>query len=119
MAKRSLHKRANDSQGISRIPIIEEVRIQCEDWNQFRIEHAENISEGGIFIKTSNPLSPGTVFNLSICVGGEEFQAKAQVTWTKEFSTEPDRVSGMGARFIKLDSKSKKKIRALIEEQIK
>ena len=93
-------KKKTESRGKRRVPISTAVRIRCADWNTFRTEHAENISEGGIFILTESPLKPGTMFTLQMQVALESLNATAQVIWTKEFSKDGGRSSGMGARFL-------------------
>ncbi len=98
-----------------RVLISEEVRIRCEDWDEFQVQHVENISEGGVFIKTNQPLKPGEVFRLCVDVGGEELAAVAQVIWTKEFSEVSPRASGMGARFLEIDQAWQDRIRQLTE----
>lgn len=101
-----------------RLPIREEVKVQCGDREEFRVEHAENISEGGIFIQTDQPLQPGTSFRLTLQVGGEEISAVAQAIWTKEFSREGRRICGMGARFLEMEEEDREKIRRLITEAL-
>ncbi len=109
---------AKDARFKYRLPIQEEVRVQCKDWDAFRVEHAENISEGGIFILTEQPLSPGTEFHLTLQVEGEQISALAQSIWTKEFSREGERVSGMGARFLRMDDDDRETIRRLIAKAL-
>lgn len=102
----------------ARIPFEQEIQIQCSDWDQFRTEHAENISEGGIFVKTDHPLSPGTQFRLKIRVGDRLIETEAQVIWTKEFGPTPGRISGMGARFLSIDSATQLYLRDMIQNVV-
>ncbi len=101
-----------------RIPLREEVKLFVKDMENFLTEYADNISQGGMFIKSSNPLPIGTQFDLELSIGSEDQKIKAigEVVWTKEFSSESDRPSGMGVRFIKIQAESKKMIRDLIEK---
>jgi uncharacterized protein (TIGR02266 family) len=101
-----------------RLPISEPVRIQCKDWDQFQVEQAGNISEGGIFVQTDRLLSPGTEFSLDLRIGGEEISTRAKVIWTKEFPKESGRHSGIGARFLNLPAKYKKKLREMVQKGI-
>ena len=118
-ASRSRKKRSQSEDRFKqRIPISTAVRIRCDDWEHFRTEYAQNISEGGIFIQTREPLSPGTLFHLEMSVGGEKLLAKAQVIWTKEFSSRETRRSGMGARFMDLDANTRDLVRKWIETSI-
>jgi type IV pilus assembly protein PilZ len=112
-------KPKDESRYKSRLSIEEEVQVHCDDWDQFRVEYAENISEGGVFIKTEKPLSPGTQFRLELKVAGEKLKADAQVIWTKEFPNEPERSSGMGARFINLSEKDRKRIQVIVSKSMK
>jgi uncharacterized protein (TIGR02266 family) len=99
-----------------RLPISEPVRIQCKDWDQFQVEQAENISEGGIFVQTDRLLSPGTEFSLDLHIGGEHISTRAKVIWTKEFPKESGRHSGVGARFVDLPAKYKRKLREMVNQ---
>ena len=108
----------DDKRSKERIPLSESVNIVCENMEKFATEFADNISMGGMFIKTANPLPTGTKFDLELSIGkdGKKISALGEVVWTKEFSTGGDkRPSGMGIRFIELHGDSKKFIKEFID----
>jgi uncharacterized protein (TIGR02266 family) len=90
-----------------RAPLTEGLRIQVEDLWIFENERLSNISETGMFISTSEPFNPGTIFNFSIDLGmGNQapISAEAEVVWTREAGEDPSRPAGMGVRFVKISS---------------
>lgn len=106
-----------DKRSKERIPLSEKVNIVCESMEKFITEYADNISLGGMFIKTKNPLPTGTQFNIDLTIGkeGKKITGIGEVVWTKEFSSDGDRrPSGMGIRFIELHGESKKFIKEFI-----
>ena len=62
-----------------------------------------NIGAGGIFIRTLNPLEPGSGLEMTIYIAGGGFVfADGQVTWTN--LVEADALpAGMGVRFVRID----------------
>ena len=42
------------------------IQIKCDTFDQFLQEHAVNISQGGIFIQTSQPYTVGTLLHFSL-----------------------------------------------------
>ena len=104
-----------------RIPIRDKVQIICDNYEKFITEYADNISIGGMFIKTDKPFPIGTQFGLELTIGNEDkrISAVGEVVWTKEFGATVDkRPSGMGIRFIELRGKSKLFIKELIEKDL-
>jgi len=114
----NLSMKNSDKRGKERVSIEERVTLTFQNIEKFVTEHADNISLGGMFIKTSNPLPTGTKFNLELFIGGEEKKISGigEVVWTKEFSSKSDeRPSGMGIKFVSLYGKSKAVIKELIK----
>ena len=114
-----MKKKKDDKRFRQRVPIEDKVQIVCDDMNKFMTEYADNISSGGMFIKTANPFPTGTRFNLELCIGttGQKISGVGEVVWTKEFSSAGDkRPSGMGIRFVELHGTSKALIAELIEK---
>jgi uncharacterized protein (TIGR02266 family) len=112
--------RAKDDKRIKeRIPIREEVHIAVKDEANFITEYADNISLGGMFIKSRNPFSIGTKFDLEVLIGdsGQKIKALGEVVWTKEFASDNDsRPSGMGIKFVRLHGDSKKIIQDIMDK---
>ncbi len=84
-----------------------------------REEMCENLSMGGLFIRTQTPYSIGTPVEIEITahIGGstEVIHCTGEVVWTKEFRDEINRErSGMGIRFTDIDEKTVSKLEALL-----
>ncbi len=74
-----------------------------------------DVSKGGIFISTPEPLSSGSEVNLSIKLGSdEELEVKGIVKWVRAEENEEGKV-GMGIEFIDLDSQKEKEIEKIIK----
>ena len=99
-----------------RVLITGEVRIQVNEWDPVRTEQIVNISEGGLQVKTNQPLSPGTHFRWMAMVGGKEVSGQAEVIWTKEFPSHEQRESGMGAKFVALTPAARRWIAKYISD---
>ena len=109
----------NDKRNKERISLREKVQLKVKNVNDFITEYADNISLGGMFIKTSKPLPTGTQFDLEFTIGAEDKKivGVGEVVWTKEFtSKEDDRESGMGIKFVDLKGNSKTVIKELISK---
>jgi len=76
-----------------------------------------DISVGGMFIASGSPLDTGTLLKFECQVDGESAPIKgvARVVWQRT-SGERDRPSGMGMKFVKLESGTAEVIERLIRE---
>lgn len=77
-----------------------------------------NISEGGLFLRTSTPLDTGTEATIRFESREEpEVSARARVVWTRtETNGHP---AGMGLRFENIDEGALAVIRRIIENELK
>ena len=86
-----------------RLPM--ELRIEYKKQNTFFYDYTHNISKGGTFIATGNPLPVGTRFKFRLAILGleQDFQLNAEVVWvrTTEMARAADQMpEGMGIKFI-------------------
>ncbi|MEJ2024675.1 MAG: TIGR02266 family protein [Deltaproteobacteria bacterium] len=106
------------SRSEARIP--KALSLSFKDRDAFIRAYTGNISAGGLFIKTENPLGPGRVFQLKLSLPGIEkpMQIKCEVVWARkrEFST-PDKPSGMGVKFAEIAEKDYKLIERYLESE--
>lgn len=112
-------KPKKDKRYKERVPIQEKVKIQAPDEDTLLEEYADNISLGGMFIKTDKPFPTGTRFSLELSIGynGKKIAGEGEVVWTKEFSSSSDeRPSGMGIKFVELKEQSKSVIKELMKK---
>jgi Tfp pilus assembly protein PilZ len=85
-------------------------------------EHVEgqclDISVGGMFIASSAPCDTGTLLKFECVVDSETVPIKGvgRVVWQRANSGERDRPSGMGLKFVKLESGTAEIIERLIRE---
>lgn len=82
-----------------------ELKIEYKKQNAFFSDYSHNISKGGTFIATSQPLPVGTQFKFRLAIPGleKDFELNAEVMWVRG----PDLVgagdrqpAGMGIKFI-------------------
>jgi len=84
-----------------------EARIQktlsliFKDRQSFINAYADNISRGGLFIRTEHPLRKGERFLLKLQLPdlSEPMEVKCEVAWTRQQSDTEKRPSGMGVKF--------------------
>ncbi|MFK7984686.1 MAG: TIGR02266 family protein, partial [Sandaracinaceae bacterium] len=91
------------------------VRLRSPTLAEFVERYSEDISIGGVFVRTDEPMARNTLVKIEITVDEQEIQAVGRVMWrraAKDASEEAP--AGMGIRFIKLDAKDKARIRKLV-----
>lgn len=101
-----------DRRAHPRIPI--ELRVDYPKLNAFFADYTRNISKGGTFVKTAQPLPVGTrfVFRLSVPTLNEPIVLAGEVAWTREEGDEP----GMGIRFVYSSEEARLSIERLVED---
>jgi uncharacterized protein (TIGR02266 family) len=95
----------SNSRTEKRTPVTLKIKFKSETIEQFIERYAVDVSKGGIFVRTKEPLAVGTTMKF-------EFQLKdtttliageGTVVWTRENdTTRPNVAPGMGVRFDKL-----------------
>ncbi len=94
----------------ARIPLSCRIRISVPGMERFFIEYSRNLSEGGMFIQTSNPRPVGTCVYLEFSLknGDELVRVKAEVVWTRSLEESNDsNPPGMGLKFLDMDERTK------------
>lgn len=76
-----------------------------------------NISTGGIYVETTNPLPEGTLFEFEFRLPDSKkvIKAKGMITWISRKAS----ITGMGIKFIKISTDNKKAIIGYIEQKLK
>ena len=84
----------------------------------FITDFAVNISKGGIFINTPNPLSVGTTVRLIVSLpdAAFPFDLSGRVTRVIEVSNDEQTVPGMGIEFIDVDDDKKARLERFVEK---
>ena len=80
-----------------------------------------NISVGGMFLITSDPLPEETKIALqfSLPEDKDKIQVLAEVVWCREKDERPGLPPGMGVRFLKIKARDRKKIDRFVQEYYK
>src|SRR5688572_11253137 len=90
------------------------MRCWCEGENVTVYARIGNISEGGLFLRTSTPLERGARATLRFGVGDQnEIEATAIVVWARGEGAEGP--PGMGLQFEGVDSGKLERIREIIQ----
>lgn len=79
--------------------------VRYEDRGAFIDAYTGNLSSGGLFVKTENPLKPGEHFWLELQLPelGEPIRVKAEVVWARDDTQKArDLEPGMGLKFIEI-----------------
>lgn len=87
------------------------IRCWCEAENVTVYARIGNLSEGGLFLRTSTPLQEGARAVLRFRDQQTEVSAPARVVWT---SGGGERPAGMGLQFESVDEQQLARIRELI-----
>jgi len=114
--------RVTDFSGRSEPRIPKTLSVSYPDKKSFLKAYTGNISEGGLFIKTGNPLPEGEVFLLKLQLPDipEHLKIKCSVAWTnKNESAKGGRPIGMGIKFSEMSNKDNKLLHNYIKSLIK
>lgn len=85
-----------------RLPI--RINVAYEDMEDFLTDYTANLSIGGMFIETEDPLGVGTHFRLRFTVPNRPapIDTIAEVRWAQERTPGSPMAPGMGVRFQEL-----------------
>jgi type IV pilus assembly protein PilZ len=105
---------ASDRRAAPRVLVDLEVDYALED--NYLFAYITDISETGIFVKTTAPEQPGTRLNLRFSVGDEPIEIEGEVIWVNPFRPgAPDSINpGMGIRFVALDDELRDQLLELV-----
>lgn len=95
-----------------------ELVVRYQRMNAFFADYVKNISRGGTFVATDEPLPQGTEFTFSLAVPelGEPLSLRAKVMWTTPPSAATKvHPAGMGIRFQFQDAAEQQRTEDLIE----
>jgi uncharacterized protein (TIGR02266 family) len=107
---------AMENRKSGRIP--SRMRCWCEGENVTLYSRVGNLSEGGLFLRTSTPLQAGTQTTVRLGAGeesGQQFQTLAKVVWTRQNGKQWP--PGMGLQFESLDATSLERLRQIISQE--
>lgn len=98
-----------------RIPI--KVLVKYERMDDFLEDYTANVSLGGMFIQTDDPLPLGTRFRLRFQLPNltRTIEAEATVQWVHRPDEAGPLTAGMGVRFDELAATDRAEVEALLE----
>jgi len=106
----------SDRRAAPRVLVDLEVDYALED--NYLFAYITDISETGIFVRTTSPEAPGTHLNLRFSPGQglEPIEVEGEVIWVNPFRPgAPDSIHpGMGIRFVGLDDELKETLLELV-----
>lgn len=104
-----------------RVPLERRITLKFQHRDGFINEYAANISLSGMFITAWVPEPCGSVFLFEVQVADRQrlIHGVGEVVWVREAEESPDRPSGMGIRFLKLDEASREVIRGMVENHVR
>ena len=96
-----------------------EVPIGLEGDNRFYTGTTDDLSRGGLFVATDDPLQVGTELRLSFVLpDGYRVSARAEVAWVRVPRYRPHELpAGMGIRFDRLSGEDERAIAHYLEER--
>ncbi|MCS7214385.1 MAG: TIGR02266 family protein [Candidatus Calescibacterium sp.] len=100
-----------------RIPA--EIEVKYSTGESFAVDWTMNISRGGMFIRTPNPLPPGSNLKIyfSIPETEEEIFVEGVVRW-KADPTDPNVLPGMGVEITYIDEKSRRILDEFVRKKL-
>lgn len=98
--------------------LYHELPVAYRSVGSFLTDWATNISQGGLFINTRNPLPVGTLVKILIQLPVAAFPVdlSGRVTRVAEFDNQANVVPGMGIEFTDIDSSKKEQIEAFVQK---
>jgi len=111
----------NTRQG-KRTPVTLKIKFKSETLEQFIERYAVDVSQGGIFIRTKEPLAVGTQmkFEFQLRDASPLIAGEGTVVWTRENDpSRPAIAPGMGVRFDRLADGSQTVLEKILAEKAK
>lgn len=109
----------DDRRNHPRIPIA--LKVEYKRLNSFFADYTKNISRGGTFIRTKNPLSIGTefMFHLQVPRLEKPLALKGKVQWVvPEKDASEDQEPGMGIGFVYESEAERDRIATTVEKMM-
>jgi type IV pilus assembly protein PilZ len=98
--------------------ILKTLSVSYKDKKSFLASYTHDISDGGLFIRTSTPLHVGETFLLKLQLPElpKPLKIKCTVAWTNKEEEEKDKhPPGMGIKFGEMSDKDNKRLRKYIK----
>jgi len=107
-----------DTRKDKRAPVSLKVRFKSATVDEFIEHYSKDVSRGGIFIKSSQPMPVGTLLKFQFQLKDESalIRGVGRVVWTRaEEDAGDDQPAGMGIKFIKMDNESRVTVERIVD----
>jgi uncharacterized protein (TIGR02266 family) len=93
---------SDEQRRATRVPLAVEVTLESE--HNFFAGVANNVSEGGLFVATTNPPPLGSEVGFELVLGGERFLVMGVVRWVRdERAASSGAPAGCGIKWVHLE----------------
>ena len=96
------------------------IRYKSATLEDFIERYSMDISRGGVFLKAKKPLAVGTLLKFEFMLQDQStlIHGVGRVVWRREEAdADAKNPSGMGIKFIKMDSESRSVVQRIVEER--
>ena len=106
-----------DARSAPRVPVSMLVQYRFDTLQEFIAEHAVDLSENGIFVRTETPRKPGSMVYLQMTLkdGSKLVEGFGRVA---RVGTDGSGRQGMGIQFINFDDESMALIEKIVAERL-
>jgi uncharacterized protein (TIGR02266 family) len=101
-----------------RAPLSLKVRFKSATLDEFLEHYSQDISRGGLFIKSKKPMPEGTLLKFELQLKDESsvIHGVGRVVWTRPADgASGDSPAGMGIKFIKMDPESRALVQQIVD----
>ena len=97
----------------NRVPA--DIKVDYRTVGTFVTDYTANLSQGGVFVKTSLPYEPGERVRLRVTIPGQElpFPLEGVVRWNRKVGDEGGE-AGMGIEFVDFSDELKKSLQTFV-----
>lgn len=106
------------SRASERVSVEAQVDLEFPSFQGFISEIAANLSVGGMFVRSDQPVAPGTMLSFTLRLKDDVplVHGTGRVAWTREADLGPTAPMGMGIRFLKLDGNSAELVARIVDQ---
>ena len=101
-----------------RVPLNLLVQVRSSDVDAFMSEHAPNISEGGMYLKTKQPRPEGTLLYFQLTTDDASARIEGLGRVVRCEPADADGLCGMGLEFVNLDAASLALVHDIVAERV-